>query len=177
MSDGEGLDCRREAEALGSAEAARRVEAAQRLARAGAAAAGAAVALVRGCGDADAEVREWAVAALEDLGPPPDEAVAALVPLVQDRAPLVGYWAATLLGRREGQLGQDAAKAVTALAACVDSSADLSVRQRAAWALGQTGPAAAAAATALGRAAAQGDERLARLAREALEAIGGTAAG
>jgi HEAT repeat protein len=177
MSDGEDVDCRREAEALGSADAATRVEAAQRLARAGETAAVAAVALVRACGDAEPEVREWAVAALEDLGPPPADAVAALVPLVQDREPLVGYWAATLVGRLEGSLGQDAAGAVTALAACVDSAADLAVRQRAAWALGQTGPAAAAAGPALGRAAAQGDERLARIAREALESIGGSTAG
>lgn len=177
MSDPDGIDCRREAEALGAADATTRIEAAQRLARAGEVAAGAAVALVRACGDSDPEVREWAVAALEDLGPPPADAVAALVPLVQDREPLVAYWAATLVGRMEGELGQDAAAAVTALAACVDVAADLSVRQRAAWALGQTGPAAATAVPALGRAAAQGDERLARLAREALESIGGATAG
>jgi HEAT repeat protein len=177
MSDGEGIDCRLEAETLGSADAAKRVAAAQRLARAGEAAAGAAVALVRACGDSEPEVREWAVAALEDLGPPPGDAVARLVPLVQDREPLAGYWAATLLGRLEGKLGQDAAGAVTALASCIDSAADLSVRQRAAWALGQTGPAAAAAGPALTRAAASGDERLARLAREALESIGGATTG
>jgi HEAT repeat protein len=173
MSDGEGVDCRREAEALGSTDAAKRVAAAQRLAQAGTAAAGAAVALVRSCGDAEPDVREWAVAALEDLGPPPTDAVAALVPLVQDHEPLVGYWAATLLGRLEGRLGGHAAGAVTALAGCVDSAADISVRQRSAWALGQTGPAAAGARGALDRAAAQGDERLARLAREAIELIGG----
>lgn len=173
MSDEEGFDCRRESEALGSADAAQRVAAAQRLAQAGEAAACAAVALVRGCGDAEAEVREWAVAALEDLGPPPADAIAAIVPLVKNPEPLVGYWAATLLGRLGGQLGQDAAGAVTVLAACVASAADLSVRERAAWALGQIGPAAAVARPALGRAAEQGDERLARLAREALESIGG----
>jgi hypothetical protein len=47
------------------------------------------------------------------------------------------------------------------------------VRQRAAWALGKIGPAAKAALGTLKRAAGQGDERLARLAKESLESIGG----
>ena len=54
-----------------------------------------------------------------------------------------------------------------------ESSPDLSVRQRAAWALGKIGPVASAARGTLKRAAGQGDERLARLAKEALESIGG----
>jgi HEAT repeat protein len=62
---------------------------------------------------------------------------------------------------------------VAVLVASVESSTELSVRQRAAWALGKIGPAAAAARGTLKRAVGQGDERLARLANEALEAIGG----
>ena len=117
--------------------------------------------LVRACGDGDERVREWAVAALEDLGTPPTGAV-------QELVQLVAYWAITLVGR----FGQDASSAVAALAACIDSSADISVRQRAAWALGQIGPAALLARPALLQAAGQGDSRMARLASEALEAIG-----
>jgi len=143
--------------------------AAEILSRMGEDAAPAAVALVRVCGDADEQVREHAVAALEDLGPPPVDSIAQLVALVDHTDPLVGYWATTLLGRA----GEDAASAVPALTKCVDSTADLAVRQRAAWALGKIGPAAAAARDALTRATGQADPRLARLATEALEEIGG----
>jgi hypothetical protein len=126
------------------------------------------VSLVQACGDGDESIREWAVAALEDLGPPPSGAIGPLTELVKNPDPLVAYWAVTLLGRS----GQDAAAAVAVLAACIESSADLSVRQRAAWALGKIGAAATSARAVLERAAGQGDERLARLAKEALEAIG-----
>ena len=46
--------------------------------------------------------------------------------LVSASDPLTAYWATTLLGR----LGQDAAAAVSVLAASVESPADLAVRQR-----------------------------------------------
>ena len=58
------------------------------------------------------------------------------------------------------------------LAACLESDCDPSVAQRAAWALGKIGPAAAAGRAALEKAAAAADPRLARLAREALDAVG-----
>ena len=153
---------------LASSDPEQRAAAAELLSQAGEAAALAAVPLVTACGDADERVREFAVAALEDLGPPPAADVALLIKLVDSPQPLVAYWAITLLGRS----GQDAAEAVAVLVACVESSTDLSVRQRAAWALGKIGPAAAAARGTLKRAVDQGDERLARLANEALEAIG-----
>lgn len=130
-------------------------------------AAPAAVPLVEACRDADDRVREWAVAALEDVGPPLEDAVAPLTLLVGDKNPLAGYWAATLLGRS----GESAASAVNALAKAVDSAADLSVRQRAAWALGQIGPAASAARGVLEKAAGDADARLARLASEALAVL------
>ena len=154
---------------LSSTDLEPRRTAAERLARMAEDAAPAAAALVRACGDADEQVREHAVAALEDLGPPPTAAVPGLVGLVDHPHPLVGYWATTLLGRA----GADAASAVPALTKCLDSRADLAVRQRAAWALGQVGPSATAACETLRRAASQSDERLARLASEALAAIGG----
>lgn len=153
---------------LRSADADERAAAAEQLCHAGGAAAAAALDLVQACGDADDRVREWAVAALEDLGPPPAELTGQLIDLVADRDPLVAYWATTLLGR----VGQDAATAVPALVKCLESAADLSVRQRAAWALGKIGPAATAARDALGRAAGDADPRLARLAAEAIAAIG-----
>jgi HEAT repeat protein len=168
MSDEDSPDTTALIAQLASSDAGRRAEAAELLARAGDLAAPAAVPLVRACGDGDEQVREWAVSALEELGPPPDGVVADLVKLGGDRDPLVAYWAVTLLGRA----GQGAASAVSALAACLASTADLAVRQRAAWALGQIGPAATASRDALAKAAGDADPRLARLAKEALESLG-----
>ncbi len=153
---------------LTSPDVAERTEAAELLARAGAAAVAAALPLVTACGDEDEQVREWAVAALEDLGPPLAGSLAALSGLVSAANPLVAYWATTLLGRS----GQDAASATTALATAVQSATDSAVRERAAWALGRIGPAAVAARGSLEQAAASGEQRLARLAAEALAAIG-----
>ena len=145
-----------------------RADAAERLCRAGPDAVAAAVPLVRACGDADDQVREWAVAALEELGSPPPDSIADLVPLAGSGHPLVAYWATTLLGRS----GKDAAAATSALVASLESSGDPAVVQRAAWALGRIGPGAAAARPSLERAASASDARLARLAQEALAAIG-----
>jgi HEAT repeat protein len=168
MSEPAGADAHRLGEQLAATDTEQRAEAAELLSRAGEEASAAAVPLVIACGDADERVREWAVAALEDLGPPPGTAIAPLTALVNNPDPLVAYWAVTLLGRS----GQDAATAVAVLAACVESGVSVSVRQRAAWALGKIGPAATAARATLERAAGQGDERLARLARESLVSIG-----
>jgi len=154
---------------LGSADPGVRSTAAENLARMAEAAAPAAAELVRACGDANEQVREQAVAALEDLGPPPAEAIGRLIELVGHDDPLAAYWATTLLGRA----GEDAARAVPALAGCLASPADLSVKQRAAWALGKIGAPAASAREALDRAAGDADPRLARLATEALAAISG----
>lgn len=149
---------------LASAAADTRAAAAESLGQMATDAAPAAVALVEACRDADDRVREWVVAALEDLGPPPEDAVKPLTLLVGDKNPLAGYWAATLLGR----CGEGAASAVDALGKAVDSGADLAVRQRAVWALGQIGVAASAARGVLEKAAGDADERLARLASDAL---------
>ncbi len=155
-------------EQLSDADVGRRAAAAELLCRAGESAAAAAVPLVHACADADDQVREWAAAALEDLGPPPDDSIPQLVELAGSSHPLVAYWAVTLLGRS----GQKAATATAVLAGCLNAGCDPSVAQRAAWALGKIGPAAAAAGDSLEKAAAAADPRLARLAREALDAIG-----
>ncbi|MFM8378600.1 MAG: HEAT repeat domain-containing protein [Planctomycetia bacterium] len=153
---------------LSAADAATRAEAAERLCRAGLDAVPAAVPLVKACGDAHDEARDWAVAALEELGSPPPEAIGELTALVASGHPLVAYWATTLLGRS----GQAAAAATAALAAALDAGADPAVAERAAWALGKVGPRAASARPALERAASAPNPRLARLAQEALAAIG-----
>ena len=154
---------------LASASADERADAAEALCRAGEAASAAAVDLVRACGDADDRVREWAAAALEELGPPPPDATTNLATLAGASDPLVAYWAVTLLGRT----GASAASAATLLAGLVDAASDMAVRQRAAWALGKIGPGACAARDALARAAGNSGPRLARLATEALNLVGG----
>jgi len=148
---------------------ATRAEAAEALCRAGTDAVAAAVPLVKACSDADDQVREWAVAALEELGPPPAATISELTALAGGAHPLVAYWATTLLGRS----GKAAAAATPTLAKSLESAGDPAVAERAAWALGKIGPAAAAAKPALERSAASSSPRLSRLAQEALTAIGG----
>ena len=154
---------------LQSTNAEDRALAAEKLAHAGEAAATAAIPLVRACGDADDRVREWAAAALEDLGPPQAEAIPSLAPLAEGTVPLAAYWAITLLGRA----GKDAGSTAGVLAACL-TSGDAAVAQRAAWALGKLGAAAAVAREPLRTAAQAADPRLASLASAALAMIGET---
>lgn len=169
MTTGDQPDIPRLVTALQAAAAAIRSDAAEQLCRAGTAARAAAVDLVRACGDDDEQVREWAAAALEELGPPTADALPALLPFLDGAEPLSAYWAATLLGRS----GEAAATAVPHLANSLGTADDIAVRQRIAWALGKIGPAAAAGRGALERAATDPDQRLARLAADALAAIGG----
>ena len=129
----------------------------------------AAVALVRTVGIPHEEVLEACTAALEDLGPPANDQIKPLAALAHDCSSDVAYWAATLLGRA----GSGAAAAVADLIKILESDADLPVRERAAWALGEIGPAASSAVPALSAAAKSSDARLSRLAAKALEAIGG----
>ena len=82
------------------------------------------------------QVREWVVAALEGLGPPPEASVAELAPLVGSEDPLAAYWAITLLGR----VGQAAKAALPVLKARL-ASPDEAVGRRAAWAIEKIGPA------------------------------------
>jgi HEAT repeat protein len=155
--------------ALGGPDPAERARAAERLSRLGPDAQAAAVPLVRASADVDEEVRQWATAALEELGPPALSDLQALAPLLDEENADVGYWAATLLGR----LGEEAAPAVGPLAEALSAHPAISVRQRAAWALGKIGPPARAATDALRQAAAGDDPRLARLAQRAIQQIGG----
>ena len=144
-----------------------RIAAAEALCRLGEQAAAAAVALAVAAGDATEEVREWAVAALDDLEAPDATQCDRLADLVGAPNADTAYWAATLLGR----LGVAAAPASAALGFALAEHPDVAVRQRAAWALGQIGPPAACAGDALSAALGSGDERLVRLARKALQRI------
>jgi HEAT repeat protein len=149
-------------------EPARRQQAAKQLAQLETDAQPAAVALVRACGAADDDTREWAVAALESLGPPAASDLPALAALLEHQSSDAAYWAATLLGR----LREEGSPAAGALSQALSGRADLNVRQRAAWALGQIGPAAQSARDALQKAASDADPRLAALAKTALASLG-----
>ena len=91
--------------------------------------------LVRAAGDPVEEVLEYAVAALEGIGPPLPRDLDELVHLLSDPQQDVVYWAATLLGR----LGERASAAAPDLANTAANHADPNVRARAAWALKKTG--------------------------------------
>ena len=127
----------------------------------------AAVSLVRACSDPDEQVREWAVAALEELGEPSVGDVSALSGMLKDPSADSVYWAATLLGR----LGLQGAAAVPQLTHLLDSQSEVASRQRAAWALGKIGRPAATAMDALRRATENDNPRLVRLAGQAMEQI------
>ena len=154
---------------LEGTDTAQQTAAAMKFATLGHAAQAAAVALVRTVGIPDEEVLEACTAALEEIGPPAADQIQPLAALANDCSSDVAYWAVTLLGRG----GDGAAAAVSDLTKVLESDADLPVRERAAWALGEIGPAAKAAAPALSTAAKSSDARLARLAAKALEAVGG----
>ena len=152
---------------LAAESIAARLEAAENLARMGQEARPAAVDLVRACGDGQAEVREWAAAALEEMGPPDEADAAALAPLVASQETDVAYWAATLLGRLEGR----AAAFIEPLAEAVNGHRHQHVRHRAAWALGKIAADIPAVRAALETAAGAEDPRLARLAVRALASL------
>ncbi len=139
-----------------------RAQAAEQLGRCGDAAC-AAVELVRACGDEEV-VREWAVAALEESGPPPASSLEPLCNLVAAPQELVAYWAVTLLGRA----GPEALAVAPALVSVLETSPHPAVRQRAAWALGRIRDHSAATIAALERVKSSGDPRLARLAAQSL---------
>ncbi len=123
--------------------------------------------LVRGAGDEDEQVREWATAALEEMGPPAAAVLDGLIRLLAGGNEQSAYWSATLIGR----LGDQGAAAAEPLAAILGGNQPIAVRQRAAWALEKLGPSAACALPALRKAADDPDPRLARQARRAVDAI------
>lgn len=158
------IDLRELIDALRNRPIVERIEAARGLSQAGADAASAALPLLEAAGDDDEELRQWASAALEELGPPQladrDSLARRLSDANSDRA----YWAATLLGRLES----DAAPVLAQLETAARESPHLVVRQQAVWAIGRMGAAAARAEETLRAAAKSPDRRLSRLASEAL---------
>ena len=152
-----------EQQKLRSPNVLQREAAAESLSQMGPDAALAAVELVNACSDEDS-VRQWAVAALEGLGPPPTESIQDLTQLVSSCDSLTAYWAITLLGRAE----EDATTCQDELSAALMDSSAPSVRERAAWALGKIQATSPAATAALENASNSDQPRLARLAKTAL---------
>jgi len=152
---------------LCGADLCRKLAAARALSEMGEGAAEAGAELVQAVADENEDVREWSVAALEEMGPPPYSALPSLTNLLKDASD-VAYWAATLLGRLEAE----AAPAVGELSLALQADRPLAVRQRVAWALGEIGSGARDALPALQQAAEDSDPRLARLAAQSIERIG-----
>jgi HEAT repeat protein len=152
---------------LESGDVSARCGSAEKLAHLGEQARPAAVALVRALATEDEDLREWAVGALEGMGPPNVDDVSRLAELLNRSELEVAYWAATLLGRLDGQ----AASAVGQLTEALEGHAEMAVRERAAWALGQIGRDAAAAKAVLSLAAKSPNPRLAKLAKAAIERL------
>lgn len=152
---------------LSDPDLALRAAAAEGLCLAGPDAAAAAVELARACAD-EPEVRDWAVAALESLGPPPQETLQALTESVGSPNPLTAYWSATLLGR----LGPAAASSADALAGQLERDDAPEVQQRIVWALGKIQADSPQIQLALQRARQSSDPRLAALAKEAASPTG-----
>ena len=153
-----------ERQELQSPNIEQRIVAAEALSQMGPDAAFAAVELVNACADEET-VRDWAVAALEELGPPPPESLEPLAALVSASDSLVAYWAITLLGRS----GTTARFGEANLVAALTTSSEVSRRERAAWALGKIGADSAASMHALEQAAISSDARLSRLAKASLD--------
>jgi hypothetical protein len=116
---------------LASETLAERIDAIRELAGMEEAANWAAVTLLECCASDHQELREWAVAALEQLGRPPQESFEEICRLTASSDELVAYWACTLLGRLERD-AQPALECLTSLVTCASSSA---VQRRAAWAV------------------------------------------
>lgn len=156
---------------LQNADPAVRRVAAEKLCRMGDEAQPVAVALVKAMGDSDEETQQWASAALEELGPPDVSAAPTLAALLQtvDIEADTAYWAATLLGR----LGEEGADSVPTLTVAAQDHFSMPVRERAVWALGQIGEPASSSQAVLTKLAAGNQPRLAKLAKAALEKIGG----
>ena len=143
--------------------------AAEAISHLGPAAQPAAVQLVRASGTNDDASRVWISAALEEIGPPLESQLDDLIAFAESPNHDMGFWAITLLGRT----GETAASAVGVLSKQLRHSQNLPTRERAAWALGKIGPAAASAVPALHEVASCGLPRLARLANAAIAAISG----
>ncbi|MBX3424489.1 MAG: HEAT repeat domain-containing protein [Pirellulales bacterium] len=151
---------------LQQGELAEQIAAAEALSREGSAAQAAIPTLVPLASSTDEELQQWAVATLEEVGPPAASQIGELQRHAQDPDGSIAYWAVTLLGRA----GSQAAGAASVLIERLGDAATPHVQQRAAWALGEIGQSDPQIVAAL-QAAAAGSGPLAAHAHAALKRI------
>ncbi len=149
---------------LNSSDVKQRRKAAESLCLLGPDASSHASELVQACADSDQEVRDFAVAALEEIEPDAAD-LQSLAGLAGESNPLVAYWALTLLGRT----GDQAKPYQDQIAAVLNSGSETAVQERAAWALGRIHADSPAAKCALTAASERPEPRLSRLARSSLQ--------
>lgn len=149
---------------LKSESVAERAEAAETLCTAAPESSFAAAELVRACADEDESVREWVVGALESIEEPPANALEALEESCRSDNALVAYWAVTMMGR----MGCAAKAKQDVIAQLLENSKDLSVQEKAAWALGKMEADSSLARHALEQASHSENARLSRVANAAL---------
>jgi HEAT repeat protein len=112
-------------------------------------------------------LREHAVGVCESIEDLPSGSAEAIAKLLSTAKNDSAYWCATLLGR----MGSDAAIAVPALINCLQHQTSVAIRERAAWTLGKIGSDAVSAIGSLKEAAKSSDQRLSRVAQEAIDLI------
>ena len=115
---------------LKSSSPAKQSDAAQQLAGLAEEAQPAIVALVEACGSADEDISNWCTAALESVGPPHSDQLAALIQFANSKQENTAYWAITLLGRA----GSAAEAAVPMLEDLLNTAAP-NIKRRVSWAL------------------------------------------
>lgn len=150
---------------LQSADAAVRRQALEKAAADPEQARQAAAQLVPLAADADEELRELAVGALESLESPAPESLPEITRLLATVDGDALYWAATLIGR----LGADGTSATPALIAAFRRTGETAAQERIVWALGQLPTQSPEAAELLRETSGSKQARLARLAKEALD--------
>lgn len=152
---------------LRTGDSASQAEAAEVLAGLGEGAQAAIPALVQYCGDADERVRNWCVAALEEVGPPARSQLADLTAMAQAADSDIAFWAVTLLGRA----GTDAQDTIPVLLGRLQDHHVPTVQERAAWALGRIGQGSETVILALQKVASQSGGPLAAQVQRALKRL------
>lgn len=152
---------------LRTGDVASQAEAAEALAGLGQGAQAAIPALVQYCGEMDEGVRNWCVAALEEVGPPARSHLAELTAMAQAADSDVAFWAVTMLGRA----GADAQAAIPVLLERLEDRNAPTVQERSAWALGRVGQGSEPVILALQRVASHSGGPLAAQVQRALKRL------
>lgn len=121
-------------------------------------------AIARALTNEDEETRNWAIEALENMGPPPLEESDGIVDWTRQHSTLVACWGCKLIGRLE----ENANRYQQDLVRLVQSHDSLEVRQEAAAALGKLGTLGTQTREILSSISDDHDPRLKRMIARAL---------